>query len=612
MKDCFQRIAEALIAFFLSATIARLGPLPADADEPGSVDRSPAQRVLEFPADHAIGVVFVREPLENGYSTFRWDEEAGWPIYPPHPRDTWRRLATAQGAVRCPATWDVKLAIGKAASTDLSSLAALGPDTIQVLSLRGTGVNDGALRHVGQLSGLRVLDLSETKVTDAGISHLAGLRNLESLNLSPGELVEEGAGVGDAALKVIADLPNLRRLELRFTKATDQGVAELARIKSLKRLGLEGTAVTDAGVAHLQGLPCLESLSFGMSYDGKIGNRITDAGLKSIGQMAALTHLGLREAHVTDDGISQLKALNKLQCLDLVQTDVTIAGLKRLEPLTELRQVHYSSRKFEVATDADAMQLAKLNSPALRTAPSLNVTANGLSAIATPPDLEFLDLGGANLNYEVATMVGQIKSLKSLGFADSPVNDEALAQLAGLENLETLMLLRTNVTGEGFGSLSRLKKLSKVFLESRFPPVLRDLGQLSSLKELYVPRGAPSNDDLQYLAPLVQLEILNIGLSLDDLGAEHLSKITSLKKLTFINENCAITDRGLKHLSKLSRLESLRVVGGQVTDAGLQQLAEMGSLRELELYEMPNVTEAGLNALEQKMPSLQWTKCGKW
>jgi hypothetical protein len=85
---------------------------------------------------------------------------------------------------------------------------------------RNPHVTDADLPRIAELTDLRVLDLWATDVTDYGLAHLARLRSLE-------------------------------RLQLNETRVTDRGLEHLRGLGNLKQLGLIGTAVTPEGVRRL-------------------------------------------------------------------------------------------------------------------------------------------------------------------------------------------------------------------------------------------------------------------------------------------------------------------------------------------------------------------------
>jgi hypothetical protein len=79
---------------------------------------------------------------------------------------------------------ELELWVGPEGVPDLSWLAAVGANDIQVLHLRYQGLTDdriGCLRH---LTGLKYLDLSHTPITDTSLLLLATLGELRLLDLS--------------------------------------------------------------------------------------------------------------------------------------------------------------------------------------------------------------------------------------------------------------------------------------------------------------------------------------------------------------------------------------------------------------------------------------------
>ncbi len=106
---------------------------------------------------------------------------------------------------------------GRKALTD-QDVANLGKlkDQIHTLNLRDAGVSDAQLKVVGQMPNLKLLRLEGNPVTDAGIANLGGLKSLRYLNLY-------GTKVGDASLAVLRRLPNLERVHAWQTGVTEAG-----------------------------------------------------------------------------------------------------------------------------------------------------------------------------------------------------------------------------------------------------------------------------------------------------------------------------------------------------------------------------------------------------
>jgi hypothetical protein len=82
---------------------------------------------------------------------------------------------------------------------------------------------------------------------------------------------------------------------------------------------------------------------------------LTDAALKTLGQLPRLISLDLRQTKITDAGLESLSGLKKLRTLNLYGTEITDAGLKHLAKIKSLKNVYLWQSK---ATKAGVKQLA--------------------------------------------------------------------------------------------------------------------------------------------------------------------------------------------------------------------------------------------------------------
>ena len=69
--------------------------------------------------------------------------------------------------------------------------------------------------------------------------------------------------------------------------------------------------------------------------------RITDEGVKALGDLQQLTHLGLSGTYVTDEGIQHLHNLKNLTSITLGRTNVTIDGVAALKRALPDCDIHY-------------------------------------------------------------------------------------------------------------------------------------------------------------------------------------------------------------------------------------------------------------------------------
>ena len=153
--------------------------------------------MLRCPRDRSLGVVSV----------------ADWRVLEARDDARWQALGEATGEVPIPAGKAVRLDLSRDGGKDLSPLAALEPNDLQVLSCESVELGDDELRHLAHLTGLREIDLGGTTIHGTGLKHLSGLRLLKRLWLNETQ-------VGDNELACLVGLPSLR--EARLIAYADQ------------------------------------------------------------------------------------------------------------------------------------------------------------------------------------------------------------------------------------------------------------------------------------------------------------------------------------------------------------------------------------------------------
>jgi DNA-binding response OmpR family regulator len=115
-----------------------------------------------------------------------------------------------------------------------------------------------------------------------------------------------------------------------------------------------------------------------------------------------------------------------------------------------------------------------------------------------------------------------------------------------------------------------------VFEPDRRPTGFATLAQVPNLRQVSFARTRISDDDLQALTVLDDLESLDL-------------------------QQTGITDAGLAHLNALRRLQVLSLRGTRVTNAGIMQLRQLPELREVSLRDT-DVTAAGVRTLQSQLP----------
>jgi hypothetical protein len=186
-------------------------------------------------------------------------------------------------------------------------------------------------------------------------------------------------------------------------------------------------------------------------------------------------------------------------------------------------------------------------------------------------------------------LIAGLRHLKMLSLSNG-LNDDRLAQLAALAELEYLQTNLADVTDAG----------------------LKPLAQLTSLKviKFFHPGKAFTGAGLAQLASLPNLASVTVAgsLAFNDDGLAAVAKLTRLKE--FRTWHAGGTDEGVRKLRDLKNLQSL-YLGQRLsyklpacpTDATIAILAEMQSLESLQLDET-RFTFAALQQLK-RLPALK-------
>jgi hypothetical protein len=125
----------------------------------------------------------------------------------------------------------------------VSQLAGLRGLT--TLSLFNAHVTDEGLAHLARLQKLRKLDLGGNEISGRGLIHLTDLPELESLGLSHVD------GISDEDLLILRYCPAIRELNLFSTTIADGVIQYLANLSNLRELNVASTGITEEGVTAL-------------------------------------------------------------------------------------------------------------------------------------------------------------------------------------------------------------------------------------------------------------------------------------------------------------------------------------------------------------------------
>lgn len=240
------------------------------------------------------------------------------------------------------------------------------------VDLRSSFITDSDMLRLAELRDLRRLDISLTRISDLGLRSLKAAAAIEDLNLYFAEQIS------DEGTAILRSWKHLKRLNLHGTKITDSTLEILEGVTSLEWLDIGWAQITDTGLDHLSSLNNLRALAMG-------GNKLTSASLQVLRQLPQLEYLdiggtqrtdsGLWSMLLTDDGIQSIASVTELRELRMAGTSVTGRGITMLKSLSKLERLNLQGCKRLGDDAAEALT-------GFRQLRSLDLKDSGVSAQA--------------------------------------------------------------------------------------------------------------------------------------------------------------------------------------------------------------------------------------
>lgn len=280
-------------------------------------------------------------------------------------------------------------------------------------------------------------------------------------------------------------------------------------------------------------------------------------------------------------------------------TAETMEAISRLDRLESIEiggplKVGDGLEKFR---GSSYLRVVRLSGPAVNDA--------WLATLANCPNLDRLELNGADVSDAGLAQLTGLTRLASLGVVNSPkVTDATVENLIPFLTTLNTLNLGSSLTDRSLPTLGRMKNLKYLVLSrSRVTDRgIASLRELTGLVGLYLEQTAVTDDGLASLSELTNLQQLNLGETrVTGVGFKSLDK---LQKLAVIDLNGSdFSDEGMPFLSKLNGLKTVYLERTKITDAGLIPLQGMPKLARL-FVSGSKVTASGLAALKQTKPSI--------
>jgi Leucine-rich repeat (LRR) protein len=330
----------------------------------------------------------------------------------------------------------------------------------EIAVVAGAELTPEDLAAFADLAGLRSLQIQNCRsLDDTAVEALKGLAGLETLAIT-------NSSITDAAVATIAaSFPGLVDLDLSSnTNLTGAALRSIAGLGKLQRLNLMQCRFNDIHTRRLAKLPELEVVDLRGNMEAG------DLTLDVLGKLPKLRALKHRSSTVTDDGIERLAASGSLASLlaqDFVITDAAGPALARIGSLDSLEI--FRCQGFGSEGVLALAPLKKIERLTLRDLP--NVGDAGLAVLGELPALkrlylhELASVGDAGLAH-----LAQAKSVAVLDLWSLPqVTDASAAVIAALPGLKELSIRETGITAASLEKLAALPGLQSLTFKDSGP-----------------------------------------------------------------------------------------------------------------------------------------------
>ncbi len=220
-----------------------------------------------------------------------------------------------------------------------------------------------------------------------------------------------------------------------------------------------------------------------------------------------------------------------------------------------------------------------------------------------------IDFGDVAITNEMTKALQQLKKITRLSVHKSALSNDGWQRIGELSQLTHLDLRDCNINNQQLTlAVAELQRLAALRLNGKSGATqiddsgLRALENCPELRLLavdFLPIGATS---LGRLTPRRLHELYAAGTKLDDQAMNQLSGFTTLKALRL--SNTEITDAALGALENLPLQELDVSECSRITDAGMQPLSQVTTLRKLNLFKT-RVSDVGIVPLTS-LSNLEW------
>jgi internalin A len=254
--------------------------------------------------------------------------------------------------------------------------------------------------------------------------------------------------------------------------------------------------------------------------------------------LSHLERLQITCAPLQDEDLEQIGKLSRLEELELDGSRISDEGLSHLTRLTRLKKLSLGADLEDTPTGAP------------------RVTDAGMRYLQGFKELQSLFLENSQLTEDAITQLAALQDIESLSVCFAPGTNAKLQWLKQWPKLSGIILGRVHITEEGWDSLASCSTLTFIYFDH-------------------------ADIDDEGLQKLNRQPGLFLGLSASPIFGWGLAALKNVEHLSM--GGLSVTDETVKHLSELSNLRFLDLTGTAITDDGVESLQAIKTLKYLDL-----------------------------
>lgn len=402
------------------------------------------------------------------------------------------------------------------------------------------------------------------------LKEIGQFKNLEWINAdSP----------NDEFLASLGDLPKLAWLELGESTVTDKGIQHIQKYTALKEVAIKSAALTDASCDTFAKLKNLQY--FDVNNDIESG--LTEKGLNSLHE--ALPRCRIIGWKYDIQPTPPLSAAEALELDPNQKIDFERKGAEALLPYGGLRLKLIGSDK-------------EIYIPPEGSLPTESFDVR---------DIYLLEIPRGYVETTLFPILREFKHVKCIG---GPLTEDQCEQLATLPcamELEKLDFRESfNLTPKSLKTLTRLPKLQLVrcvFSEwgDEVALGLKELRALVALEIVFYPASKITVKGISAISklPLTYLKLRGVRPEQERDWGRAIGRMANLESLDVLSPG----DEFFAEFGKCPKLVELKMLVQKLTDAGLQNLSQLTSLKTLIfVHGRGALTEEGIQKLHEQLP----------